>query len=241
MQKFENGQEVEVKGISGVSKYMSEGIYEGKSVIATCTGKLLHVITTHIHPVQLICDEAREYIKANRDSGIEFIADSVEIKRELQEFLFSLGFEWYEGEGIRYLNEDKYCVRGSQRLLMFDCISEYPKLNLKTGEVIPFVDLRTRENVVVEDNGTAGPVVHTKPFPSFEDLKDTSEEKVLIGSKEGDAEKRKERLLQMNIHIDDLNGLIKEKDAEIVELKNTINSMSDDIKCAVDNITDWIK
>ncbi len=92
-----------------------------------------------------------------------------------------------------------------------------PELNLETGEVIPFVD----DNFNME---VARSIV--------KDLRKALKEK--------DA-----RIKEIeDIHSDamiSLGGQLKEKDTGIERLKNTINSMSDDIKCAVDNITDWIK
>ena len=207
MQEFENGQEVEVyHGDTMMSQEWTKadyiGLAENKKGHVCCVDSYRYYKNNNIRPVKLICDEAREVIK-NQTSAVnpnyKVSINSKEMYEELANM--SRRLPLYIWCSYRSTNEG-YNAFEEKNL---------PELNLKTGEVTPV-------DVAINDNSSVKPQIHTHNFPSFEDLKDTPKEAVLIGSKEG------ERIVMIH-QIEELNKELKVKHKQIEFNRNEFMTM----------------
>lgn len=150
MQKFENGEEVELYSYSNKKwligyKYVSydKGNLD-HHVVLDPSSVYMGVAENAIRPVQLICDEARELILdfADKKKPMMFYVESDKQLNELCDFMEGVCIvpnkQYNRGarlvswrDGYQCLNQLDHRVAGHCKELGFN------ELNLKTGEVIP--------------------------------------------------------------------------------------------------------
>jgi len=211
MQKFENKDRVNVKGFTGVCKWISEGLYDGKDIIASSTGKLAHVPKENIRPAQLICDEARRYlITCDKTKNYLFKVDSEAQSKELLRMLFDCGICWGDGTiEMKHTGDvseyDCYCVNNKRLFRQDNMITatNYNELNLKTGDVIP-CDKVPSDCIYEDDPRYNGDLTHHHKVPVENkgvDMTIESAYKIIA----------------------ELRNELKEKDVEITEQKRIID------------------
>ena len=212
MQKFENGQEVNCDIGMNHDNWVIAEYYsfddKSKMHIVWIDGEISGVSDENIRPVQLICDEAREYIiTCDKTKNYLFKVDSEAQSKELLRMLFDCGICWGDGTiEMKYTGDvseyDCYCVNNKRLFRQDNMITatDYNELNLKTGDVIPFVDDKE---------------------PSSRDFEKALEYQLGVNRKQKD---RIKALLSSNV---EQLCKFKEKDTEIERLENRVNILEE--------------
>jgi hypothetical protein len=206
MQKFENGDEVEVFN-------SSENKWERAEYVCLHKGEHLAITYTNyeifdndeIRPAQLICDEAREWLAKNRNECIKFKVSTEQISKELQELLFFLGLKWERRDSIpKYLNKTELGIHSGCIWHSLGVEKNYIELNLSTGEVTGGEELKESE---VKS-------LFKETDIQFKNLKNQLKEKY------EKIKQLKQVRRSQETEVKHLCGVIEEKEAEIERLKN---------------------
>jgi hypothetical protein len=245
MQKFENGDEVEVKrySISVISYAQNEIWCKAKYIGASDNthvvrllksigsirlglnkGTIIELKDNEIRPVQLICDEAREIIKKsilNREC-IYFDVD-VNMKNELRYFLIECGLEYNFDYDWKYENI-VLCGETNEPLIVQHTYNQnYERASFK-------LDLKTGKVTECESEAIGGTVHEANLLGEISNLKSKlkqKDEELRIYKKEVNS--LNEQVQEKDAELEQQEALLKSKDATISKQAEIITEQGDHV------------